>query len=1000
MTSLRRTVAAVGLGLHRVRHGGTPAVLVGAGIAAAAALLAAVAVGAAIAEQRSLERAVDAIPPPAKTVRVAWFGLALQSDPYAGLDADARGALREVLDGDATATVLFRESTVRGAFVALGAVDGLARWARVTEGRLPRSCTASRCEVLQLRGSRPLPRGFVVVGRGRLTSTALFGDAVPADRNDLERARLAPALQRSARYHQPSPPPLLLADRVRSLTNLPDLRASYRSYGWIAEIGGGDVRPGDVAAFADAAVRERSTLQARSVGFELSAPTQELVAARDRARVGARRLLLLGGQASALLLAFAGFAATRLRAPADADERRLVRAGVPLWQRAVGIGAQSFALAALAVTGAWAASWLVARAAAGRDVTQAALGGRDGMVAAGVLALAAAAAVAIALSARAQRSRFGAFDAVALALVLAIAAALARGAADADEIVRGDGVGAVLLALPVAVVTVAAVATARLVVPAARALARRVPPDAGAVRLGALSVARRPGAGALAAAFLAVSVGLGFFAAAYRETLEGGQREQAAFALGADLVLREDLRRLVPVREVATPGRLRALRADAAPVLRASANVPGLAGATGLAVLGLDARLLDTLRGADVSTPPLALPSQLVGPRVPRDARRLEVVFRSSRPGVALEAAVRGPDGAFERLRLPAAVPPHLRGGIVVGLRIVPPPRLQERGADAGRSFSGTAAVGSLRADGKPIEERFASWTTVGGASYRDGRLAYTLTGQADAWFRPRQRLDGVPVPALASPRLSALADERRRLALQIGGVSVVFRVVAAAPRFPSTRGDFVVADRGTLESALNAVEPGGGFATEAWVNARHEADEPRVRALLRQAPFDALQLDSRVERERALRDDPLSRGSLSMLALGAVAALLLALLAVALGTVADVRDDRAELLDLESQGASPTLLRTLVRARQAVVAVVGAAGGIASGAVLAALVVDVVAVSASGEPPVPPLQLLVAPAELAAGAVAVLAAGTGLVLVLTWRSFRDPDAGRPPEAA
>jgi hypothetical protein len=1000
MTFVRRTVAAAGLGLHRVRHGGAPAALVVAGIAAAAALLAAVAVGAAVAEQRSLERAVDALPPPTRTVRVAWFGLALQSEPYSELDAVAHGALGEVVEADPTATVLFRESSVRGAYVALGAVEDLARWARLTDGRLPRSCTPSHCEVLQLRGSGRLPRGFVVVGRGRLTSTALFGDAVPANRNELERARLAPALQRSARYHQPALPPLLLADGVRTLASFPDLGATYRSYGWVAELDGDDVRPPDVAAFANAAVRERSTLQTRSVGFDLSVPAEELVAARDRARVGARRLLLLGGQAAALLLAFAGFAATRLRAPVDSDERRLVRAGVPLWQCAVGIGVQAFALAALAVVVAWVASWLVAVAAAGGGVARTALGGRDGMIAAGVLALAATAAVAVALTAKAQRSRFGLFDAVALALVLAVAAALARGAADADEIVRGDGVGAVLLALPVAVVAVAAVATARLVAPAARALARRLPDDAGALRLGALSVARRPGAGAVAAAFLAVSIGLGFFAAAYRATLEGGQREQAAFALGADLVLREDLRRLVPVREIATPARLRALSAEAAPVLRASANVPGLAGATGLTVLGLDARLLRTLRGSDVRTPPLARPSQLVGPRIPRDARRLAVEFRSSRAGVAVEAAVRGPDGAFERLRLPAAVPPRLRGGIVVGLRIVPPRRLQERGADAGRSFSGTAALGPLRADGKVLEATFAAWTTVGGVSYRDGRLAYTLTDQAEAWFRPRQRLDGVPVPALASPRLAALADEAGRLALQIGGNTVMFRVVAAAPRFPSTRGDFVVADGATLESALNVVDPGSGFATEAWVNARDDADEARLRALLHRAPFDALQLDSRVERERALRGDPLSRGSLSMLALGAVAALLLALLAIALGTVADVRDDRAELLDLESQGAAPSLLRALVRARQGVVAVVGAGGGIAAGLVLAVLVVDVVAVSASGEPPVPPLRLLVAPAELAAGAAAALAAGAGLVLVLTRRSFRGRDAGRPPETA
>ena len=97
------------------------------------------------------------------------------------------------------------------------------------------SCTPVRCEVLQLRGRGEPPRGFAVVGRGVLRSTALFGDAVPADRNQLDRARLAPRLQRTERYHQPAPPPLLLAEGVRAAAALPELASTYRSYGWVSD---------------------------------------------------------------------------------------------------------------------------------------------------------------------------------------------------------------------------------------------------------------------------------------------------------------------------------------------------------------------------------------------------------------------------------------------------------------------------------------------------------------------------------------------------------------------------------------------------------------------------------------------------------------------------------------------------------------------------------------------------------------------------------------------
>ena len=516
-------------------------------------------------------------------------------------------------------------------------------------------------------------------------------------------------------------------------------------------------------------------------------------------------------------------------------------------------------------------------------------------------------------------------------------------------------------------------------------------------RLSALSVARRPGAAAAAVAFLTISIGLALFAAAYRATLEQGRRDQAAFALGADLVLREDLSRLVPVREVATPERLRMLDGgvDARPVVRAAANVAGFSGVTGVAVLGLEPSLLRSLRGTELEPADLGAPSTLVGPRL---GDRLTLRARSSIPGVRLEAAVRRRDGGFERVelgvadgRVSAAVP---RGATLVGLRILPPPRLQERGADAGRSVTGTIDLGPIAgAD-------YREWLGVGGAAYRAGRLVVTLTDAADTWFRPRQALDGKTLPALVSPALAALADPSGRLGLQVGGRVVAVRAVRTVARFPSTRGDFAVVDRRGLETALNLAEPGSGFPTEVWANARTTDAERAARATLRRPPFDALVLDSRVEREAALRDDPIARGSLAMLAVAAAAAFLLALLAVALTTIADLRDDREALLDLESQGAPPVLLRRLVRTRQLIVGALGVVGGVLAGLLLAAIVVDVVAVSASATPPVPPLEPTLDLTVALAGVVALGLLAAAVVWVATRSSFSESEAGRPAEVS
>ena len=75
--------------------------------------------------------------------------------------------------------------------------------------------------------------------------------------------------------------------------------------------------------------------------------------------------------------------------------------------------------------------------------------------------------------------------------------------------------------------------------------------------------------------------------------------------------------------------------------------------------------------------------------------------------------------------------------------------------------------------------------------------------------------------------------------------------------------------------------------------------------------------------------------------------ALLLAALGLALTVLSDLRDDRGDLYDLESQGAEPRLLRRIVRVRALVVGLAGVIAGAAAGALLALLVTRVVSVTA-----------------------------------------------------
>jgi ABC-type antimicrobial peptide transport system permease subunit len=126
-----------------------------------------------------------------------------------------------------------------------------------------------------------------------------------------------------------------------------------------------------------------------------------------------------------------------------------------------------------------------------------------------------------------------------------------------------------------------------------------------------------------------------------------------------------------------------------------------------------------------------------------------------------------------------------------------------------------------------------------------------------------------------------------------------------------------------------------------------------------------------------------------------AIVALALALLGLLLGVVSDVRDERGDLFDLETQGAEPRTLRTHLRLRSTFVAAIGVLGGVATGAILAALIVALVTLTAGAGAPEPPLVLAVDWPIVLVGLAAFAAAATLLVVEATRRAFRAEAAGR-----
>jgi hypothetical protein len=981
-----RLLAPVALALVRLRATAARTLLVALGIAAGAAVLAATLVGAKAVQDRAVQQALAALQPSDRSVQAVWSGVPGQSElPLAGLDRVARRALRAVSPQPPLRVLVFRQATWGGAFVNLGAVDGLSRWIALRSGRLPRPCRRDECELVQIGGRPVAPalRFLHVVGRAVLRPGAPF------------RSYFGATVGRR--------PPILLASGVRGLasTPLPAADTVARTYGWVVPLAARSVHEWQLAAIGDRLDAAQNRLEQASDIFSLSAPSGTFDSVRASTRVAGERLLVLGGDAAVLLLGFAVLASTRLRREQEAVRQRLTWLGATR--------AQIVLVAAVEVAGLTLAAGLLgwgAGAGAGALLARH-LGSPGGLIVAHSLltwrALAAAAALAaltagVLLAALvAPPVSFGGLrvtvaDVAALGALAAVLLALARGKADAASLAAGGGTGVLLLLLPALVLFVLAVAAARLLAPLLRALewaGRRGPPS---LRAALLSLARAPGQVVLSVSFFVVSVGVALFAVAYRATLVNGEAEQARYAVPAPYLLQEDLTKLVTVQQVGSFASL----GRAEPVLREDGFVTGNGGRS-FTLLALPPAALERIDGwrrdfsarspaelARLLRPPLR--PRLRGLQLPPSARRVTLPLRiaGDRLGVTLVVLDRRGDFSFLRFgelgpgtHAPSVgVPAPARGGRVVAVRLSFPlyAAFAANHRESGTSLSvndsatGTIRLGRLRAGGRELPS-FAGWQGHAGirAAAAAGSYRYLLNRAADSILRPQEPLEGDPVPVVVTP---AIGHVGQLVPLEVGDHVVPGEVVATTRYVPSVDGDAVVAELATWLEAANTAEPGSTTANEVWLDPRPGAAERLARP-----PFSALTATSQRAAAAALREDPLARGSVTLLLATALVALALAAVGVLLTVVGDLADESGVLLDLSALGMAPGGLRRHLLLRAGVLAAVGLGLGIAAGAIVCGLVVAVVTVTAGAADALPPLALVFDWPVVAAALGAALAA-------------------------
>jgi hypothetical protein len=954
--------------------------LVVAGIAAGAAVLACVLAGAQVMQDRSLARAVASLAPADRSVQAIWFGT--NEAPWASLDRIARPAL-EALGGKPVAVMLFREANVRGRLVDLRAVDGLARWVRVTSGRLPRPCTAARCEVLEIGGSLPVPHTaglpLVVVGHGIVSAEAPFAQYISRP----------VTTGTSLGYHTPQTPPLVIADGVDAMSRAPELATFYRSYAWMLPIAPGEVHPWTVGPLTGDMARTTSRIEATSSLFAVTTPAQPLVVAAATARASERRLLLLGGQAVALLLAFTLLAAASLRRDIEAARRRLAWLGAPGWQLELGTLVEAAAVAVAGTLLGGAVGVAVSAALAGRagsavgPVLDHSVLSPTGLLVGLVLALVATlliAAVLRAPSARIGGVRVTVADVTAVGALVAIVIGISRGPASTSTLAAGSGTALFLLLLPGLVALVAAVVGARLLAPVLRAVERAGRRGPISARLAALSLARSPGHATVAAVFLVVSLGLALFAGLYRSTLLQGEHDAVAYAVPADYVLQENPELLVPVTAVPRP-------TGSTPVLRIQAQHA--------TVLGIPATALPGADGwrSDFSATPLPelarrlTPAENMTMRGKELGRVLRITVSTRGNDVIVNGLVQSRSGTFRTVTLgptQGVRPVLLRAAVPTGSRLV---RLTFALENRGRlSSNGGTGIQPVAQGVMTIGGDWKGWRGTGGvrANVVPGlaRLRYLLTTEVISGFRATQPTDEVPIPAVVTPALANSAGPGGLLPLEIQDQRLTVRVVGVVDRFPSVYGDLVLLDGPTARTALDTLSPGLGAPSELWVNG------PRPSA----GPLD---LVSQAALAEVVRSDPLARGALIALSGAALVALALALLGLVLVITSDLRDETGELFDLETQGADPPTLRRHLRLRAVFVTAFGLVGGVLTGVALGALVLDLVKLTAGALPAQPPLVLAVDWGLLALAVAVFALLAVGIVALVTWAGFRATSAGR-----
>ena len=1005
----------------RTRRRGGTTVLSIAAIAMATALVAVVAGIGLVAADATLARALATTGIDRPVVRVSDFSSSGRdaeqtASSAADILADIDPYTHPVERGVLFHQLVDRETPLVDLVVGM---DDPEPWLQLTEGRLPAPCVDGiACEAVLL-SLEPTPAGFdvavptpgmalTIVGRGQLDPAVPFGDL---DQRGPVGDEPAGGQYQTTRASAA----VLLVNGVDAIARSPLLDMTGRTYVWSAPLDVTSIHPWTARAFRDQMDATALDLTTASSGYSLTSPAPLVREEMTRADAAAGRLLLVGSMGVAILLAFAVFLALVTRDDVAAELSRLSAVGARRRDRTAFLVLESLVPAIIGGSLGWIVGGLVVGALAASsavDPIAVILGTllSPGALLAMVGVLLVVVAATVLASAPGLRfsgpARVGA--AVAGTAMIILGWQLAAGGSLGASALARSVASPIVVLLPPVLAFLLALAFVAVLPPVLRAVARRSRRAALPVRLSLLSISREPARPAATLTLLAFSLGAIVFAVGWSASLRQGIDDAAAYRSGLDLRVSELGTGLSISGSVVPVDRYRALGDDVTlvPVYRDTvSHDPGGA----VEVIGLPPEVLPQLPGwrddfsttsaADLATA-MTVPApdggwQLQGHRLPADAASLDLAFDYTGRPLRLDAVVAtdGGDHTIVRMgdvdesmdRISAPLPGLARGGLLTALVFRNP--------------------GLVAGSGHQDELRRATVRFEGLDGLTDDRpYELEIFTTSTEMIRAPQSTDDLRLPVLVSPDLAAVADAGGFIDLQVGNDAIIpVRVVGVSTWMPTIDDPdprFLVVPEDPWLIALAAAVPGAGRPSEMWIGVSDPARLPAVRSALAEEPFRFAEVTARSDLVAEREGDPLSRAIVWALVVAALSGLALSIGGLLLGTVTDLRDERGELADLEAQGVAPTALRWHVLARTAWLAGGGVLAGVAVGVVLTVVVTGALALTAEGEAPIPPLDIVIPVGAIVAIVAVVLGLVLGTAALLARRAYGQATLGERRDAA